>query len=369
MSHVSNKPVMIIMLSCSFFLTGPTSLHGQVKEMLAFWEYETLEEIRYKIAYNGYHFTVDHNWVYDLPADKKEQIFRRRQSVSSPEACQTPEDVGPLSEKLNKVDLPSSFDWRNRNGHSYIGPVKNQGECGSCYAFAATAAAEGTYNVVMRKYDDNCADFSEAYIMWCLGSRKPYSLYFHGCNEASWQLYELQAVVDIGIDYEKNFPYDINSQQCTHWQDPRVKFQSWYRVPCNDINAIKTAIMIYGPVDTAVLTTDAFRAYSGGIYEDENTSCGIPFCYQTIADHAVALVGWDDNGDPENKGYWILRNSMGTDWGEQGYMRIKYKAAMVACATAYLVYSPTVSPSIDLLLPNSGEGSSHPSSEGKGLTQ
>jgi C1A family cysteine protease len=319
MSHIAGKPVMIVFLFCSFLLTGPACLHGQTTEKIPFQKYETLEEIRYKIDYNGYKFTVDHNWIYDMPVNNKEQLFSSRQSAGSFGDYATPEDIGPLSEKLNKVDLPASLDWRNRNGHSYISPVRNQGDCNSCYAFAAAAAAEGAYNVAMGKYDGNRIYFSEAYIMWCLGSREPYSLYFHGCREASWQLFEMQALVDIGIGYEKNFPYDTLAQQCTHWQEPRVKFQSWYRIPCNDINAIKTAIMVYGPVNASVRTTDAFQSYKEGIYDDDNTYCGIPTCYDTKAGHAVALIGWNDNGDPDNEGYWILRNSMGTEWGEQGY--------------------------------------------------
>jgi len=97
--------------------------------------------------------------------------------------------------------------------------------------------------------------------------------------------------------------------------------------------------MEYGVVDAAVYAGSAFSAYSGGIYQDSKTSCSSNPCYYTETNHIIALVGWDDNG---GDGYWILRNSWGTGWGENGYMRIKYTSARVACEAAYLVYQSVV---------------------------
>ena len=66
-------------------------------------------------------------------------------------------------------DQPAAFDWRDVDGHTYIGPIRDQGGCGSCYAFGAAASAEGVYNWATGNYDGNCADFSESFIVWCLG--------------------------------------------------------------------------------------------------------------------------------------------------------------------------------------------------------
>jgi len=116
-----------------------------------------------------------------------------------------------------------------------------------------------------------------------------------------------------------------------------TSFDAWHRIPCDNIEAIKTAIMTYGVVDAAVYVGSAFQAYGGGIYEDSRVSCDSSPCYYTSVNHAIALVGWNDNGDPDNEGYWILRNSRGTSWGEDGYMRIKYRSARVACEGTYFV--------------------------------
>lgn len=316
--------------------TGAQEAHAPQQ---IFEEGDTLEELRDKIEQNGYNFTVDHNWVYDMSPEEKENFFGRHDSGLL-EGADALEDIGPLAGQLGIRQLPSQFDWRNHNGHSYIGAIKNQGTCGSCYAFGACAAAEGTYNLATGLYDGNCSDFSESFIMWCLGSLPAYNPHFYGCDGADYTYSELTALTVEGVSNEADFPYQTSEGCGDHWDDPRITFGSWYRIPCGDIDAIKTAIMTYGPVDVAVHVSSAFEAYNGGIYEDTNTDCYEDPCYNTPTNHCVALVGWDDNGDPDNNGYWILRNSWGVeDWGEDGYMRIKYRSARVSCAACYLVYS------------------------------
>lgn len=327
---------VIILLCLSLLITASTSF-GQAEEIMKFEQGDTLEQLRHKVDHNGYGFTVEHNWVYDMPVEMKESFFSRHpplvtkhQDVSG--------DMGPLANLLGKK-LPAQFDWRSHNGHSYIGPVRDQGACGSCYAFSACAAAEGTYNRVMGRYDDSCADFSESFMIWCLGRLPWYYPHFFGCDGADYDYYELQALTELGICDEDDFPYIPHNPGlfCAHWKDQRTLFKAWHRIPCNDIDAIKTAIMTYGVVDAAVDVIGAFEAYGSGIYEDSATTCDSSPCYYTPTNHAIALVGWNDNGDPYNEGYWILRNSWGESWGEGGYMRIKYKAARVACEVCYLV--------------------------------
>ncbi len=328
----------LIILSLFLFSLGAVS-PGQAREILKFQPGDTIEEIRDKIEHNGYNFTVGHNWVYDMSVESKEAFFRRFRPISPRKDVS--DDIGPLERHLG-AELPARFDWRDYNGRSYIGTVRNQEGCNACYAFAACAAAEGAYNKAMDAYDERCADFSESFIAWCLGKLDAYNKYFSGCDGADHDYYELEALTNEGIINEKDFPYvDSDPGECTHLDDQAITFLSWHRIECGDIDAIKTAIMTYGVVDAAVFVAGAFQAYASGIYEDSNTICDRSPCYYTPTNHAIALVGWDDNG---GNGYWILRNSWGTDWGEDGYMKIKYDSALVACAVAYLVISnaPTV---------------------------
>ncbi|MBP7867290.1 MAG: proprotein convertase P-domain-containing protein [Acidobacteria bacterium] len=317
----------------ALLLTAPGVAQKQ-GEKLAFGDDDSLEVIREKIRHNGYKFTVDHNRIFDMSPAEKKAFFSRRPSVIPVGPV---DNYGPLLSLVGKVALPAAFDWRNVGGHSYIGPVRDQGSCGSCYSFGANACAEGTYNYANGLVDGNCIDFSESFIIWCLGSIEPYSSHFSGCNGADYEYMELQALVDIGVCDEAHFPYVTSNPGCTHWGDPMYKFNGWYRVPCNDITAIKTAIYTYGVVDAAVYVDSAFSAYSGGIYENTSTECtGSPTCAYVTTNHAISLVGWDDA-----EGVWILRNSWGsTSWGEGGYMRIKYTSARVACSVCYMTYTP-----------------------------
>lgn len=235
--------------------------------------------------------------------------------------------------------IPTSFDWRSYNGHSYIGPVRDQGGCGSCYAFGATAAAEGSYNLATGRYDSNTADFSESYIAWCLGAMSAYSSHFSGCNGADYDYMELQALVDIGTIDDSYFPYvETTTQSCPSaaTNAPKTKFTSWSRVACSDAAAIKTAIMTYGVVDAAVYVSTSFQNYTGGVYTDSYTACSTSPCYNTPTNHAIALVGWGT--DATYGDYWILRNSWGNTWGESGYMRLAVNAARVSCSVCYMVY-------------------------------
>ncbi len=255
---------------------------------------------------------------------------------------QLPEAIEEIYEQsslktFDKQALPTSWDWRNVSGSSYIGAVRNQGSCGSCYAFGAAAAAEGTFNYAMARTGANCVDFSEAYIAWCLGKYGDYSAHFSGCDGADYDYQELEALTVEGICGESQMPYNSGSDpgSCTYTGTTTV-FQSWARVDYGDIDAIKTAIMTYGVVDAAVYVDTAFDGYDSGVHDDSNNTCDSG--WYTESNHAISLVGWDDNPPEGGGGCWILRNSWGTSWGESGYMRIRYDAAVVHCAVCYMVY-------------------------------
>jgi hypothetical protein len=346
------KPWGTTIVVCAWLLLFAATSFGDSNSRLPFEPSDTLEEIREKIEHNGYSFTVDDNWVYNMDPELKGRFFGRH-APPFPRARSRSDEIGPLAQHLLKT-LPSSFDWRNYNGHSYIGDVRDQGACGSCYAFGACAAAEGTYNYAMGLYGANAVDFSEAFVAFCLSDH--YSG-FDGCSGSTYDYEELDGLVDYGICYENDYPYTDNEQTCPlSTYPPTIQFESWNRVPCGDIEAIKTAIMTYGVVDAAVYAGPAFQAYSEGVYEDASTSCSSSPCYYTPTNHAIALVGWDDNPPEGGGGCWILRNSWGSSWGENGYMRIRYASANVACEVCYLVLTPCVpgNPTMSILSPEDG---------------
>ena len=307
-------------------------------DKIPFLPEDTISDIEAKIEANGYNFKVEANWVTRLPSAAKERLFSRRLPVM-PSYRQGSSYVSSPLVVRSVVELPEQFDWRNFQGHSYIGPVRNQGGCGSCYAFGACAAAEGAYNVAMGRYDGKCLDLSEAFLAFCLDQ---YYDGFTGCAGSSYDYEELDALVERGVCNEIVYPYSGVDEGCVAGAEsaPRVKFAGWHRVSCGNIEAIKSAIMSYGTVDAAVNVTSAFQAYASGIFSDENTECDTA-CYYAETNHCIALVGWQDVS-ADGDGYWILRNSWGTNWGENGYMRIAYRSAHVACAVCYLEYSVPV---------------------------
>ena len=330
-------------LTALVFLLALSVLEGWTADKIPFAPGDTLEQIREKIRLNGYNFTVSDAWISSLSPQQRANLHTRGKLPSRGTAAAMDASTLALD---SPVALPASFDWRNVGGRAYLGPVRDQKDCGSCYAFAAAAMAEGAYNIANGRYNANCADFSEQYIAFCLGTYGPYVNSFDGCFGANYDYDELLALTQVGIIPEARMPYTwTDPGGCTYGDyAPRIKFASWGRVGCNDIDAIKAAIMTYGPVDAAVWVENngPFANYSGGVFEDTLTSCtGNPTCAYQTTNHAITLVGWDDAGDAQNNGYWILRNSWGTNWGEQGYMRIKYTSARVGCSVAYLVMPPS----------------------------
>ena len=225
--------------------------------------------------------------------------------------------------------LPSAYDWCDHNGCT---AVKDQGNCGSCWAFAAV----GVFESVIKIKDGVSRNLSEQYLVSCNTDD-------WGCDGGLWAHdYHLNKIPPgesaAGSVYEADFPYVAADVACNAPHTHHEKIKSWdyvgsgYGVPA--AADIKAAIYQYGPVAVGVCAGDAMSYYSGGIFStDESSDCP----YGT--NHAVILVGWDDGN-----GVWIMRNSWGTSWGESGYMRITYGTSLIGDEANYVVYGSTTSP-------------------------
>ena len=251
---------------------------------------------------------------------------------------------------IPKVALPASFDWRN-NGGDWTTPIRNQGYCGSCWAFASTATFESFWERIQNNPNLN-PDFAEQYLVscdsedsGCDGGGSPSLGYF--VNNAGTS-------GGVGTVVESDYPYTASDSSCkslagkTRYKVPTSGSWSYLAGDCviSPVAVTKQAIYTYGPLNAYMYATDNFSYYTSGIFEDPGIDV-LP-C-QT--NHVVQLVGWGH--DPvKNKDYWIAKNSWGTNWGENGWFKVYTDQVRVGEGVAYLV--PPAKPTITVISPTSG---------------
>ncbi|CBK21708.2 uncharacterized protein [Blastocystis hominis] len=210
-------------------------------------------------------------------------------------------------------DVPARVDWREQGA---VTPVKNQGMCGSCWAFSTTGTTEGAYFLKT----GNLVSLSEQQLVDC--ARDPEYENF-GCS-GGWPWSAVDYVTKHGLCTEEDYPYKGVDAECKE-SSCKVAVQSVDKVqlPVGDEDSLAVAVS-KTPV-SIVLDATAMQLYDKGI---------ITRCSESI-NHAVLAVGYDKDAETGLK-YWIIKNSWGADWGEEGYCRIeKDVGGMGRCALTY----------------------------------
>jgi len=195
---------------------------------------------------------------------------------------------------------PASVDWREKG---VVTPVKNQGGCGSCWAFSATetfeshyAIATGTLKTFAPQAFVNCVQNPQS----CGGTG--------GCEGATMEL-AFNLTTTMGMPLESDLPYKGRDQACSPYT-AAAKATGYVKVPVNDADALETAIATKGPVSVTVAAS--WGSYGGGVFSGACSSSNCPL------DHGVVAVGYSPD-------YWLVRNSWGSGWGEGGYIRLSRK--------------------------------------------
>jgi len=239
------------------------------------------------------------------------------------------------------VSTPASFDWRSQNGQNWMTSVKNQGSCGSCWAFASAGVTEGTYNI--KSGNPNLdLDLAEEYLVsdcYTMGS-------YGNCCGGNY-VDALSYVQANGIPDEACLPYVDQSSctcssscgtgctyhsggacsnatcsnRCANYQSRSVKINAVTAVPAAQMKQI---LVDKGPLVVAMGVGGGY----GGAFDAQ----GVYHCTNDSgANHAVVITGYDDAG-----GYWIVKNSWGSTWNGDGYFKVGYGECAIETYAYYV---------------------------------
>ncbi len=268
-------------------------------------------EIQKMIDEKGLHWTAGQTSMMNLPPEEREQRL----------GLIVPDDVKAIFRELDEQPPPvllnpqDIFDWRDYNG---VSAVKDQGPCGSCWAFAATGAVESAYMI----YTGTEPDLSEQQALSCNTEEG-------GCD-GGWMEYAYDVFASYGAVDESCMPYEADDTvPCTQEQcEPVALILGYENIP-NNVNSIKNALL-EGPVSTAMTVYPDFYGYNGDCYEHGG--------FDPVT-HAVVIIGWNDNMCG-GEGAWICKNSWGDGWGLEGFFYIKFNSCRIGSYAQRPDYNP-----------------------------
>jgi len=207
--------------------------------------------------------------------------------------------------------LPHSVDWRKKGA---VTDVKYQGHCGSCWAFATAGAVEAA-NVVQAKR--KLTSLSAQQLMDCV--------YHHdSCETGGSREDAFDYIKKHGIATAKSYPYMERFKRCHHPQHIAARIKGFHMIQEGNEDELKHTVALRGPVTVAIDDRHyKFQHHTKGVYSE-------PSCSSYDLHHAVLVVGY---GRENNQDYWLIKNSWGKTWGENGYVKLARGKNMCGVAT------------------------------------
>nr|XP_019567519.1 PREDICTED: cathepsin L1-like [Rhinolophus sinicus] len=212
---------------------------------------------------------------------------------------------GKVFQEPPLAEIPPSVDWREKG---YVTPVKDQGQCGSCWAFSATGALEGQ----MFRKTGKLISLSEQNLVDCSRSQGN-----EGCDGGLMDNAFQYVKENRGLDSEESYPYHAKDESCKY----KPEFSAANDTGFVDIHkrerSLMKAVASVGPISVGIdASYSSFQFYKKGIYYE-------PKCSSEDLDHGVLVVGYGfEGGELDNNKYWIVKNSWGTEWGMDGYIKM-----------------------------------------------
>jgi len=221
--------------------------------------------------------------------------------------------------------IPTKFDWRTKGA---VYAVKNQGSCGSCWAFSATENVEGQWQIA----GNALVSLSEQWVVDCSTSclQSEPNICDGGCNGGlPWLAYG-DIITNKGLTSEADYPYQGVQGTCQTGEPVVAKIANWTYLDTVPTD-IETYMYNHGPMSIA-LNADLLFSYTSGVISGDPSTCPT-----SGMDHAVLAVGYDHTQSPP---FWIVKNSWGSDWGMNGYFNIESDNGLCGinlCVTSALV--------------------------------
>jgi len=292
-------PLALLAFSTQDSFNSWINLHGK--------EYKSQNEYNYRLSVyrdnlafienhnrENHGFTVAMNQFGDLTKEEFGQLYLGMNVDASNLIQNSPFTVDPTYVRDDTVD------WRTKGA---VTPIKNQGQCGSCWAFSTTGSHEGMWQIKK----GSLVSLSKQNLVDCSGSYGNY-----GCNGGLIDSAFQYIIANGGIDTETTYKYTAKDGTCKfNKANVGATMTAFKDVQAKSEPALQNAISSLGPISVAIdASHSSFQFYSSGVYFEKA-------CSPTQLDHGVLAVGY---GTQSGSDYYIVKNSWGTSWGTQGYI-------------------------------------------------